>query len=196
MPKALEASTATAFAPRFAVSCSRELLEAVAALSVSEQALVHTHAAENRDEVAFVQRMSGGLSNLEYLADAGAEREAVGLADARAALALADVQRAGHAGVTRLRRARSAGAWIVLEHVVLAAVFGIDVNIEVRAVEVMLNDRLQHRKQLTHQRAIGSCLDVTRDGVEVPHRGIDSVIQRLAFALWKQVGQQAGLHIV
>ena len=60
-----------AFAPRFAVSCSRQLLEAVAALSVSEQALVHTHAAENRDEVAFVQRMSGGLSNLEYLADAG-----------------------------------------------------------------------------------------------------------------------------
>jgi 5-methylthioadenosine/S-adenosylhomocysteine deaminase len=60
-----------AFAPRFAVSCSRHLLEAVAALSVSEQALVHTHAAENRDEVAFVQRMSGGLSNLEYLADAG-----------------------------------------------------------------------------------------------------------------------------
>jgi 5-methylthioadenosine/S-adenosylhomocysteine deaminase len=60
-----------AFAPRFAVSCSRDLLEAVAALSQSEQALVHTHAAENRDEVAFVQRMSGGLSNLEYLADAG-----------------------------------------------------------------------------------------------------------------------------
>jgi 5-methylthioadenosine/S-adenosylhomocysteine deaminase len=60
-----------AFAPRFAVSCSRELLEAVAALSLSEQALVHTHASENRDEVAFVQRMSGGLSNLEYLADAG-----------------------------------------------------------------------------------------------------------------------------
>jgi 5-methylthioadenosine/S-adenosylhomocysteine deaminase len=60
-----------AFAPRFAVSCSRELLEAVAALSQSEQALVHTHASENRDEVAFVQRMSGGLSNLEYLADAG-----------------------------------------------------------------------------------------------------------------------------
>jgi 5-methylthioadenosine/S-adenosylhomocysteine deaminase len=60
-----------AFAPRFAVSCSRQLLEAVAALSVSERALVHTHAAENRDEVAFVQRMSGGLSNLEYLADAG-----------------------------------------------------------------------------------------------------------------------------
>jgi len=60
-----------AFAPRFAVSCSRELLEAVAALAVSEQSLVHTHASENRDEVEFVRRMSGGLSNMEYLADTG-----------------------------------------------------------------------------------------------------------------------------
>jgi cytosine/adenosine deaminase-related metal-dependent hydrolase len=34
-----------AFAPRFAVSCSRELLEAVADLSSREQTLVHTHAA-------------------------------------------------------------------------------------------------------------------------------------------------------
>jgi cytosine/adenosine deaminase-related metal-dependent hydrolase len=33
-----------AFAPRFAVSCSRELLEAVAALSPREHALIHTHA--------------------------------------------------------------------------------------------------------------------------------------------------------
>ena len=60
-----------AFAPRFAVSCSRELLEAVAALAASEQALVHTHASENRDEVEFVRQMSGGFSNLEYLADTG-----------------------------------------------------------------------------------------------------------------------------
>src|SRR4051795_1860934 len=37
-----------AFAPRFAVSCSRELLEAVAALSSSGQVIVHTHASENR----------------------------------------------------------------------------------------------------------------------------------------------------
>src|SRR5262249_13040249 len=41
-----------AFAPRFAVSCSRELLEAVAALSEQHQALVHTHASESRDEIA------------------------------------------------------------------------------------------------------------------------------------------------
>ena len=57
-----------AFAPRFAVSCSRELLEAVASLSVQHHALVHTHASESRDEVAIVRKISGGLSNLEYLA--------------------------------------------------------------------------------------------------------------------------------
>jgi 5-methylthioadenosine/S-adenosylhomocysteine deaminase len=60
-----------AFAPRFAVSCSRRLLEAVGALSASEDVLIHTHAAENRDEVDLVRRLSGGFSNLEYLADAG-----------------------------------------------------------------------------------------------------------------------------
>jgi 5-methylthioadenosine/S-adenosylhomocysteine deaminase len=60
-----------AFAPRFAVSCSRDLLEAVAALSAREEALVHTHASENKDEVEFVRRLSGGLSNLEYLAATG-----------------------------------------------------------------------------------------------------------------------------
>jgi 5-methylthioadenosine/S-adenosylhomocysteine deaminase len=60
-----------AFAPRFAVSCSRELLEAVAALSERERALVHTHASENREEVEVVRRLSGGRSNLEYLAETG-----------------------------------------------------------------------------------------------------------------------------
>jgi len=60
-----------AFAPRFAVSCSRELLEAVAALSVRENALIHTHASESRDEVDVVRALSGGYSNLEYLAVAG-----------------------------------------------------------------------------------------------------------------------------
>ncbi len=60
-----------AFAPRFAVSCSRELLEAVAALSGDERAIVHTHAAESRDEVEEVRRLSGGRSNLEYLAHTG-----------------------------------------------------------------------------------------------------------------------------
>src|ERR1700681_1197934 len=57
-----------AFAPRFAVSCSRELLEAVASLSSEHGTLVHTHASESQDEQAIVRTMSGGLTNLQYLA--------------------------------------------------------------------------------------------------------------------------------
>src|SRR5205085_6849907 len=57
-----------AFAPRFAVSCSRDLLEAVASLSADTQTLVHTHASESREEVAIVRQVSG-MSNVEYLAD-------------------------------------------------------------------------------------------------------------------------------
>jgi 5-methylthioadenosine/S-adenosylhomocysteine deaminase len=57
-----------AFAPRFAVSCSRELLEAVATLSSDHRMLVHTHASESRDEIAIVKQRSGGMSNLAYLA--------------------------------------------------------------------------------------------------------------------------------
>jgi 5-methylthioadenosine/S-adenosylhomocysteine deaminase len=60
-----------AFAPRFAVACSRTLLEAVATLSSQRQTLVHTHASESRDEVAIVKQISGGLTNMAYLADVG-----------------------------------------------------------------------------------------------------------------------------
>ena len=59
-----------AFAPRFAVSCSRELLEAVAALSKDRQLLVHTHASENRDEIALIKSRTG-RKNIDYLADTG-----------------------------------------------------------------------------------------------------------------------------
>jgi len=55
-----------AFAPRFAVSCTRELLEEVATLSARELALVHTHASEQRDEIAWV-RSATGYGNIEYL---------------------------------------------------------------------------------------------------------------------------------
>jgi cytosine/adenosine deaminase-related metal-dependent hydrolase len=59
-----------AFAPRFAVSCSRELLEAVAALSRQHGLLVHTHASENQGEIALV-RARTGLGNIDYLAEVG-----------------------------------------------------------------------------------------------------------------------------
>ncbi len=59
-----------AFAPRFAVSCSRELLEAVGELSRDRNLVVHTHASENRDEVALIRERTG-LPNVEYLATVG-----------------------------------------------------------------------------------------------------------------------------
>jgi 5-methylthioadenosine/S-adenosylhomocysteine deaminase len=68
-----------AFAPRFAVSCSRELLEAVAALSRERGLLVHTHASEHRDEVAYVRKRTG-RDNVAYL-------DEVGLASPRLCLA-------------------------------------------------------------------------------------------------------------
>jgi 5-methylthioadenosine/S-adenosylhomocysteine deaminase len=59
-----------AFAPRFAVSCSEALLEAVAGLSRQHGLVVHTHASENRDEVALIRERTG-LSNIDYLARTG-----------------------------------------------------------------------------------------------------------------------------
>ena len=55
----------SALAPRFAISCTRELLEATAALSAEHGWLVHTHASEQADEVAAVKAATG-LSNIEY----------------------------------------------------------------------------------------------------------------------------------
>ena len=57
----------SALAPRFAISCSRELLEAAAALSAEHGWLVHTHASEQREEIAAV-RAATGMDNIEYLA--------------------------------------------------------------------------------------------------------------------------------
>ncbi len=59
-----------AFAPRFALSCTRELLEEVGALAAHTDALIHTHASESRDEVALV-RERWDLSNVAYLAATG-----------------------------------------------------------------------------------------------------------------------------
>jgi len=58
------------FAPRFAVSCTRELLEEVARLSREYGVLVHTHASENRDEITMVERMTS-MRNIAYLAEVG-----------------------------------------------------------------------------------------------------------------------------
>lgn len=58
------------FAPRFAVSCTRELLQQVAMLSRKHDVIVHTHASESLDEIALVEQETG-LRNIEYLNEVG-----------------------------------------------------------------------------------------------------------------------------
>lgn len=61
---------ACCFAPRFALSCSRELLVQVAALAKERGVLVHTHASENLTEIAEVERLTG-RRNIQYLSEVG-----------------------------------------------------------------------------------------------------------------------------
>jgi 5-methylthioadenosine/S-adenosylhomocysteine deaminase len=67
------------FAPRFAVSCTRELLERVGSLARERGVMVHTHASENRTEIEMVERQTG-RRNVEYL-------DAVGISGPHVALA-------------------------------------------------------------------------------------------------------------
>lgn len=55
-----------AFSPRFVVSCTEELLLGVRDLSRQYRVKVHTHAAENRGEIALVER-ERGMRNVVYL---------------------------------------------------------------------------------------------------------------------------------
>lgn len=59
-----------AFAPRFALSCSEELLRAVAQKAKELGVRVHTHASENSTECELVRAQSG-MDNVEYLAALG-----------------------------------------------------------------------------------------------------------------------------
>ena len=58
------------FAPRFAVSCTRELLTRVARLARERGVMIHTHASENRSECEMVMRETG-MRNVEYLDSVG-----------------------------------------------------------------------------------------------------------------------------
>lgn len=66
-------------APRFALSCSRELLERVAKLSEEHGLIIHTHASENRTEIVLV-RAQTGQRNILYLDDVGLVGEKLVLA--------------------------------------------------------------------------------------------------------------------
>jgi len=67
------------FAPRFAISCTRELLQKVASLARARGVMVHTHASENRTECELVQAESG-LRNIAYLDSVGLTGRHVALA--------------------------------------------------------------------------------------------------------------------
>ena len=112
-----------AYAPRFALSCSRDLLEAVAALAKMNDLLVHTHSNEDPGERAAVERVTG-RAPIAYLAETGiaSERtvaahgvhvddaELAILAETRTAIAHCPTSNlklaAGVADVARLRGAR------------------------------------------------------------------------------------------
>ncbi|HTM20121.1 MAG TPA: amidohydrolase family protein, partial [Kofleriaceae bacterium] len=68
-----------AWAPRFALSCTDDLLRQAARDARAAGARIHTHASENRDEIAEVQRRRG-LRNIEYLHQVGLTGDDVGLA--------------------------------------------------------------------------------------------------------------------
>ena len=67
------------FAPRFAVSCTRELLEKVAQLARSRGVMIHTHASENTTECEMVEQETG-LRNITYLDSLGLTGRHVALA--------------------------------------------------------------------------------------------------------------------
>ena len=67
------------FAPRFAVSCTRELLEQVGRLARERGVMIHTHASENLTECHIVETETG-LRNVAYLDQVGLTGPHVALA--------------------------------------------------------------------------------------------------------------------
>ncbi|MFT8317821.1 MAG: 5'-deoxyadenosine deaminase [Sporolactobacillus sp.] len=55
-----------AFAPRFVISCTEDLLTQVRDLAAHYHVFIHTHASENRGEIAIVERDTG-MRNIVYL---------------------------------------------------------------------------------------------------------------------------------
>jgi 5-methylthioadenosine/S-adenosylhomocysteine deaminase len=58
------------FAPRFAISCTRELLGEVSLLARERGVMIHTHASENKSECEIVEQETG-LRNVAYLESLG-----------------------------------------------------------------------------------------------------------------------------
>lgn len=59
-----------ALAPRFVLSCNESVLTQIGDLSRKKKLLIHTHAAENREESQWVMRLKG-KSNIRYINELG-----------------------------------------------------------------------------------------------------------------------------
>ncbi len=59
-----------AVSPRFAISCSEKIMKGALALQRKHHLLLHTHASENKGEVALVKKRTG-LPNIKYLKKLG-----------------------------------------------------------------------------------------------------------------------------
>jgi cytosine/adenosine deaminase-related metal-dependent hydrolase len=68
-----------AYAPRFVLSCTEELLREVAGRARAEGVRIHTHSSENADEIAAVRALRGD-DNVAYLHGLGMSGPHVGLA--------------------------------------------------------------------------------------------------------------------
>ena len=63
-----------AFAPRFVLSCTNDLLQEVRKLSDRHDILIHTHGSEHKEEVEYI-RSKTGFGNISYLDHIGALNE-------------------------------------------------------------------------------------------------------------------------
>jgi len=69
-----------AFAPRFVLSCTPELMREVARLSREHNVRIHTHASENAKETDAVRQYSGGRDNVDFFHTLGVSGPHVTLA--------------------------------------------------------------------------------------------------------------------
>ncbi len=74
-----EGQLSISLAPRFAISCTENLLREVAKISAERNILVHTHASENRKEIELVRKITG-RENIQYFKDLGLTSERLVLA--------------------------------------------------------------------------------------------------------------------
>lgn len=70
-----------AFAPRFALSCTKDCLQEVGRLSKEHESVVHTHASENKGEVELVKKLTGS-SNIKFLDEVGLTQHHLAVAHA------------------------------------------------------------------------------------------------------------------